>query len=242
MNNKHVIVTGGSNGIGRAIVRRLCDDEGYVVHNLDRVASETVLSREHFYQINLLDTEALTECIDGIKQKYEVTRLVNNAGASHSLSIDESTVDSLRQLTALNLEVPLLLTQALLPTMRALQFGRVVNISSRTALGKERRSTYSATKAGLIGMTRTWALELGKDGVTVNAIGPGPIATSLFDQVNPVGSAQRAQVLNAIPVQRLGSPEEVAHAVSFFLDERAGFITGQTLYVCGGMTVGLSAS
>jgi len=102
------------------------------------------------------------------------------------------------------------------------------------------RTVYSATKAGLLGMTRTWALELAPYGVTVNAVGPGPIATELFVSGNPPDSPKTKQILDVIPVRRMGTPDDIAHAVSSLIDDRAGFIPGQVLYVCGGMTVGLS--
>jgi NAD(P)-dependent dehydrogenase (short-subunit alcohol dehydrogenase family) len=122
--------------------------------------------------------------------------------------------------------------------MKAARFGRIVSISSRAALGKELRTVYSATKAALHGMTKTWALELGAHGITVNAVGPGPIDTELFRRVNPADSPRTKAIIEGIPVKRLGTPEDIAHAVASLLDERAGFITGQVLYVCGGMTVG----
>jgi NAD(P)-dependent dehydrogenase (short-subunit alcohol dehydrogenase family) len=126
----------------------------------------------------------------------------------------------------------------MLPAMKAARFGRIVSISSRAALGKALRTVYAATKAGIEAMTKTWALELGEHGITANAVGPGPIGTALFHRVNPADSPRTRAIIEAIPVRRLGTPEDVAHAVASLLDERAGFITGQTLYVCGGMTVG----
>jgi 3-oxoacyl-[acyl-carrier protein] reductase len=129
-----------------------------------------------------------------------------------------------------------------LPGMKAARFGRVVNISSRAALGKQQRTVYAATKSALIGMAKVWALELGEFGVTANAIGPGPIRTELFDRANPPGDARTRAIIDAIPVRRIGTPDDVANAVAFLLDERSGFVTGQVLYVCGGMTVGASGA
>jgi NAD(P)-dependent dehydrogenase (short-subunit alcohol dehydrogenase family) len=122
--------------------------------------------------------------------------------------------------------------------MKAARFGRIVSVSSRAALGKELRVAYSAAKAGLEGMTKTWALELAAHGITANAVGPGPIGTELFHQNNPADSPRTRAIIEGIPVKRLGTPEDVAHAIASLLDERAGFVTGQVLYVCGGMTVG----
>jgi NAD(P)-dependent dehydrogenase (short-subunit alcohol dehydrogenase family) len=95
-------------------------------------------------------------------------------------------------------------------------------------------------KAGLQGMTRTWALELAQYGITVNAIGPGPIATELFTSGNPPNAPKTIKIIENIPVKRMGQPEDIAHAAAYLIDDRSSFTTGQTLYVCGGMTVGLS--
>jgi NAD(P)-dependent dehydrogenase (short-subunit alcohol dehydrogenase family) len=116
----------------------------------------------------------------------------------------------------------------------------LANMSSRAALGKELRTAYAATKAGLIGMTRVWALELGAHGITANAIGPGPIRTELFDRANPPDAPRTRAIIESVPVRRIGTPEDVAHAASYLLDARSGFVTGQVLYVCGGMTVGVA--
>jgi NAD(P)-dependent dehydrogenase (short-subunit alcohol dehydrogenase family) len=120
--------------------------------------------------------------------------------------------------------------------MRAAGFGRIVNIASVAALGKRDRTAYSASKAALCGMTRTWALELGRDGITVNAIAPGAIDTSAFRSANPASG--KPSGTDRIPVGRLGTPDDVAHAASFLLSARAGFVSGQVLYVCGGSTIG----
>ena len=204
MNTPIALVTGGSRGIGRAIVARLVQD-GYQVVNFSRRAPDQLLPGETFRSVDLGDAAA--------------------------------TREAARELAA---ERPVLLLQALLPGMRQAGYGRVVNIGSRAALGKGGRTVYGASKAGLAGMTRTWALELAADGVTVNTVAPGPIATELFNQSNPPGQPKTLALEASIPVGRVGRPEEVAHSVAMFLDRRAGFITGQLLYVCGGMSVGLA--
>lgn len=233
-----VLVTGGSSGIGKAIIERL-SAEGFHTLNLDRQAPRQLSLNEQHFPIDLLDTGALEHVLDRLSQEYEILRVVNNAGMVKPALLESTSISDVREVAKLNIEAPILIMQQFLPAMKAKNFGRVVNISSRAALGKEKRTAYAASKAGLLGMTRTWALEFAGSGITVNAIGPGPIATELFTAVNPPDAPQTQRILDAIPVKRLGEPAEVAHAACFFLDDRAGFVTGQVLYVCGGMTVGL---
>jgi 3-oxoacyl-[acyl-carrier protein] reductase len=233
-----VLVTGGSAGIGRAIIERLISD-GYDVVNFDLKAPATSLPGEVHVTVDLTNVAETKQAIATLIAERDIVRLVNNAGTVRPALLENATPDDLALVMALNIQTPMLLTQALLPVMRKYQFGRVVNIASRAALGKTERTVYAASKAGLLGMTRTWALEMGQDGITVNAIGPGPIATELFDRVNPPGAPKTEQIRNSIPVRRMGTPADVAHGVVSLLDDRAGFITGQVLYVCGGMTVGL---
>jgi len=238
MAERSVLVTGGSGGIGRAIIHR-CLEDGYQIINLDRVAPKALLKGETHYQADLTDAQATREVLQRITREHNVLRVINNAGFIRPGTLEDATLEDFDAVCALNLRAPMLVAQGLQPLMQAARFGRIINISSRAALGKELRTVYSATKAGLLGMTRTWALELAPYGVTVNAIGPGPIATELFVSGNPPDSPKTKKILESIPVKRMGEPEDIAHAVASLLDDRAGFITGQVLYVCGGMTVGL---
>lgn len=239
MEYNKVLVTGGSGGIGRAIAERLTGD-GYQVINIDRVAPKSLQVGEEFIEVDLMNWDATKAALEPLAKRGDVVRVVNNAGFIRPGLLEDATVEDLQAVIELNLRAPLLVAQTLLPAMRQAKFGRIVNIASRAALGKELRTVYSATKAGLLGMTRTWALEEGANGVTVNAIGPGPIATELFISGNPPDSPKTKQIIETIPVKRMGEPADIAHAVSSLIDDRAGFITGQVLYVCGGMTVGLS--
>lgn len=233
------VVTGASNGIGRAIAQALLEQGRHIV-NLDYVLPDWSHANLVSYQADLTDAQATQTAAAKIAQAHNVVALVNNAGATRPCTIDNATSAQLDDVTGLHLRAPMLLTQAFLPTLRACGQGRIVNMSSRAALGKAERIVYSATKAGMIGMTRTLAMELGRDGITVNAIGPGPIATELFMQSNPEGAPQTQRILNSIAVGRMGQPEDVARAVLFFLAPENGFITGQVLYVCGGTTLGVA--
>lgn len=227
---QRVLITGGTNGIGAAIAQR-CQADGYEPIILDLTGSGAI-------HCDLSDRDSTTNALKQALASGPITRLVNNVGAVFPNTVSEQTVDEFDAAVALNLRSAFLCTQALLPGMRDAGFGRVVSMSSRAALGKKLRTAYAATKAGLQGMTRTWALEEGSNGITANSVAPGPIATDLFSDANPDDSPQTQAILNSVPVRRMGSPTDVAHAVSYLLDERSGFVTGQTLYVCGGMTVG----
>ena len=237
--NNLVLITGASQGIGRAIATRAIQD-GYRVINLDKKAPKSLLEGETYHSVDLMDPQAIEELIPKITKQEPILRLVNNAGFIRPGALENTTLDDFEAVMALNLRAPMLLAQQLLPHMRQAKFGRIVSIASRAALGKEGRTVYAASKAGLVGMTKTWALEMAKLGITVNAIGPGPIATELFTSGNPPDDPKTIKIIQNIPVQRMGQPEDVAHAVASLLDDRAGFITGQIHFVCGGMTVGLS--
>lgn len=137
-----------------------------------------------------------------------------------------------------NLHPALVATQAALPGMRARGWGRIVNISSLTVLGSVERTSYAAAKAALVSFTRSWALELAPTGITINAVSPGPTETELFRANNAPGSEGEARYLAGIPMRRFGKPEEIAAAVAFLLSDDAAFMTGQTLHVDGGASIG----
>ncbi|MCK1721294.1 SDR family oxidoreductase [Bradyrhizobium sp. 141] len=233
MTRERVLITGGAAGIGHATAER-CRAEGYEVVVIDRLGGDIVA--------DLSDPGSASAALGQALKDGPITRLVNNVGVVRPNSVEEQSLADLDAVVSLNLRCALQCLQAVLPGMKAARFGRIVNMSSRAALGKESRSAYAATKAGLIAMAKVWALELGAFGITTNAVGPGPIQTELFDRANPAGSPPTKAILDAIPVRRIGTAADVANAVTFFLDQRSGFVTGQVLYVCGGMTVGAAGS
>ncbi len=232
-----VLVTGAGRGIGRACAERLARD-GLAIVTLDRNAPERLLPGEVFIAVDLADEKATEAALAEATRDRAITRLVNNVGTVRPGSAETATSADLDAVIALTLRCSMQCVRAVLPAMKEARFGRIVSISSRAALGKELRVVYSAAKAGLEGMTKTWALELAPFGITANAVGPGPIGTELFHRNNPADSPRTRAIIEGIPMKRLGTPDDVAHAVASLLDERAGFITGQVLYVCGGMTVG----
>lgn len=230
------IVTGGSAGIGAEIVRQMLD-AGYEVISMARRAADFTHERLHNVQVDLSDAVATEQAAAEVSQRFAVTHFVHNAGVIWPNLLPDVKLDELQGLTQIHLGSAIQITQACLPAMQQQQFGRIVLMSSRGALGLPTRTAYSATKAGMVGMARTWSLELAVSGITVNVVAPGPIQTDMFYDVVPAGSEREANIAKGIPVQRLGRADDVARAVMFFCDPANSFITGQTLYVCGGASV-----
>jgi NAD(P)-dependent dehydrogenase (short-subunit alcohol dehydrogenase family) len=232
------LLTGGSSGIGAATCQALLS-AGYHVVSLDRKPGHPGLPNLLEIQVDLTDVQATRSVALEVARRFPVTTVIHNAGAVRQQPLERVTDDDLQTLTNLHVAAPITLVQANLATMKSQHFGRIVLVSTRAVLGLAQRTAYSATKAAMIGLARTWALELGPQGITANVVAPGPIeATELFHDLIPKDSPKIPKIIESIPVKRLGRPADVARAVMFFADPLAGFVTGQTLFVCGGTSVG----
>ncbi|MEM7270866.1 MAG: SDR family oxidoreductase [Pseudomonadota bacterium] len=229
------VITGGNKGIGGDLAERLLE-RGYKVISIARHASDNPDIIDEC--ADLLDADATAKAAANIAAAHEVTHFIHNAGLIWPNLLEEAKPEDLTGLTQLHLGSALTLLQAFLPSMKSRKFGRVVFNGSRAALGVPTRTAYSATKAGIIGMTRTWALELAPHGITVNNVAPGPVRTDNFWGIIEKDSEQEAALAQRIPVGRLGEVSDISNAFLFFCDPQNSFVTGQTLYVCGGASVG----
>lgn len=211
-------------------------DTGFLV--LDIVKPENTALQENFRQVDFSDAEATEALLEELLATHDVNCLVNNVGIVCPAYIDDVDIADFDRLMHINLRTAVICSKAVLPSMRRLGGGRIVMITSRVTKGKEARTLYSASKGAAQSMARTWALELGKDAITVNCVAPGPIATTAFWSNNPPDAPETKAIIDNVPLGRMGTPQDVAGTVSFICGPDSSFITGQTIFVCGGVTVG----
>jgi NAD(P)-dependent dehydrogenase (short-subunit alcohol dehydrogenase family) len=236
MASRTFLITGASKGIGRALADRLSRN-GHKVVGLARNADETGFPGV-LIPIDLANRDATDMTLKRLVTQYDFDGVVNNVGLVRPQSLGSIELDDLDAVLALNLHPAVQAVQALLPGMRSKGWGRIVNISSLTVLGMVERTAYAAAKSALVSFSRSWALELATAGITVNAVSPGPTETELFRANNRPGSAGEQRYLSSVPMARFGKPDEIAATIEFVLSDDAAFMTGQTLYVDGGASIG----
>jgi len=240
------IVTGGASGMGRATALRFArDDRGVAVLDIDGEGAEAVAA-----QIVAAGGKAIALKADlGVRGQIEaavaetrarlgpITIVVNNGALESFAPVSEVSETDWDRLMAVNLKGAFILAQAALPDMVAAGWGRIINISAFGAqIGAPNMALYTATKGGLISMTRSMAVELGAQGITVNSVSPGFIDTPMARRAidGDLFPVPYEQIVATYPIPRLGLPEEIAAAVAFFASEEAGYVTGQVLGVNGG--------
>ncbi len=238
------IVTGAARGIGVGVAARLVAD-GYAVAIFDvdesqaQAAAAKIGGKIIGLGVNVADEEAVNAGVAKVVAELgSPTILVNNAGIIRDNLLFKMTTSDWDSVMDVHLKGSFLMTKAVQPHMTEAKFGRIVNMSSVSALGNRGQANYAAAKAGLQGFTKTLAIELGKYGITTNSIGPGFIETEMTqataERIGVPFEDFKAAVAKEIPVQRVGQPEDIAHTVSFLVSEGAGFVNGQIIYVAGG--------
>jgi 2-hydroxycyclohexanecarboxyl-CoA dehydrogenase len=249
LKDRTVVVTGGANGIGAATVRRLAEEGCAVgILDLDAASGEKLVGeikagggRASLFAVDITGYDAVSRAIESFEAAFgPVAFLVNNAGWDRAVSFLDSTPDFWRKVVDINLFGPLNVNHVVLRGMAARGFGRVVNIASDAGrIGSSGEAVYSACKGGIIAFTKTIARELVGKGVIVNTICPGPTDTAILRSFldGPDGTRIAEGLKRAIPMRRLGVPEDYPGLVAFLLSDDAAYITGQTISVSGGLTM-----
>lgn len=242
LQNKVAIITGGSNGIGWETVNVFLREGAKVAiadYNIDIAEEKRKAIAQYgdsvgFFQVNVANQESVKEMATAVVEKFgKVDILINNAGITRDALLTKMNVEDFQAVIDVNLTGVFLCTQAVVPFMIDQEYGRIISTSSVSGVyGNPGQTNYAATKAGLIGMTKSWAKEFGRKGITANAVAPGFIETSM---VETVPEKVISRIVSTIPLQKLGKPEDIAHAYLFLASDEASYINGTVLHVDGGI-------
>lgn len=247
MIGKRILYTGAAGGLGFPTTLALLSQGAEVIvldrdhsrneHTVAELPAEA-RSRLHLVRVDLADRAALQSALDDVLRGGAVDAVINNAAIYPAKPFEGYGMDEHAAVHAVNVEAALLCTKAALAGMREKGWGRIINITSITLSGEwENLAPYVQSKGALLGLTRAWAREFGKWGITVNAIAPGAFPTDA-EKIHPDPKGYNAMVLDRQAIKRRGDPADIAHAITFLLSDAAGFITGQSLAVNGGWTMG----
>ena len=233
----NILVTGASKGIGKIIAKTLNElGQVYAVARNEDKLKELNLS---YFCCDLSNCEELIKLGDFIEEN-KIDVLINNAGEYIYSDIDKIDLDNLEHIINVNLKAPIYLMKRAVPYMKTQNFGRIINIGSISGvMGEASASMYSATKAGLIGLSKATGLELAKYGITVNTINPGWVDTELGNNSIEESEFSQEEIIECIPQRRFVEPQEVADLVKYLISDSAKGITGQSINICAGLSVGI---
>jgi len=244
LQDRVTIITGGARGIGKATANKFASLGAKIaIWDIDELAGQALVdtlksagNEARFYAVNTVDADACTQATAAVFSDFgRIDVLINNAGITRDSSFKKMTASQWQQVIDVNLTGVFNCTKAVHPYMAEAGFGRILNASSVVGLyGNFGQSNYAATKAGLIGLTKTWAREFGRHGITVNAVAPGFIATEM---TATLPEAVLASIRERTPLQRNGQPEDIANAYAFLASDEASFISGTCLSVDGGLVM-----
>ncbi len=233
------LISGAARGIGRACAEQL-KRNGHDIIGLGRQCPADAFPGE-FIEVDFADRAAVSQMCHHLSRKDDINGVVNNVGDPGPEWLEEIDLNTVDRVMEVNFYSAIQLVRAVLPGMKAQGYGRIVNVSSELALGFSTRTAYGAAKSAMISAVRTWSLELARYGISANCVAPGPVNTDFFNRHNPPGSDVRQMKENRIPMGRIATVEDIARAVAFFMAPENGYVTGQTLFVDGGSSLGASA-
>lgn len=234
MNKKNILVTGASQGIGLAIAKYFAKTHNVYILSRNEDKLKKLCKEYSFagYVVADLSTEIP-------ELAFNIDILINNAGVYHYSPIEKMSEEDIKNALNLNSLAPYMLIKKVIPNMKKQQFGRIINIGSISGvMGEANASIYSMTKASLIGLTKSLALELAQNNITVNIINPGWVDTELINNENLEEDFSKVEIIETIPQRRFVDPEEIASTCEFLISEKAKTITGQSINICAGLSLG----
>lgn len=235
----NILVTGASKGIGRVIAQKLKSAKNKVFVTARNEQELKELRPAGYLLCDLSNEYELSKLGDFIAEN-KIDVLINNAGEYIYSEIEKTKVNKLNHIIAVNLKAPIYLTSRAIPYMKEKNWGRIINIGSISGvMGEGNASLYSATKSGLIGFTKAAALELAQFGITVNTINPGWVDTELGNDSIEQSEFSKEEIIDCIPQKRFVEPKEIAGLIKYLISEEAKGITGQSINLCAGLSVGI---